>query len=614
MRSLWNRLRWRWLLGGVALLVCAGGFARFATMRDQTTALTSLTVPVRRATFSQTVTGSGPLAPARAATLAFSTSGQVQLVNVTAGDHVRQGQVVARLDDKAAQYAVQEAQADLDQRIAALAATQSISITENAIAQAQAKVALAQGQLQAAQASAAADTLSGESNLALARTRQQSTEQGDVPAELQAADLKTQAAELSLAKTRDNASAEKSNAQIALNAALDSLAAAQKRYSDAYWLNDQVKRTRRDPNTLKNDAQPESGKLTDNQVRAYQQALDAAQLALQQAEHAVQTAQLAYDLARQQETNAVQQAEQELADARQNQAITTASAAQVSLASAHDQVVQNQAALLKQRAANTSSVASAQNNLAAAQANLQILQHPSAPSASAIAAAQAQVAAARADLYAAQQTLNNMALRAPFDAIVSAVAIAPGTTVAAGATALTLVDTHQLTVDIAIGENDIVHMAPGLAVDLQPEVLPGVVLTGTVQTVPISPTFVYGAPSYPLRIVIQNAPAPVRLGMTVDITITTLTNVDALLVPLEAVQGEGQNATVQRLVDQRISTVPVRLGLQNDTEVEIIGGVAEGDTIVLPQSDSQASTTTGQAQGGGLFGGGGAPRGAPPPP
>jgi HlyD family secretion protein len=274
--------------------------------------------------------------------------------------------------------------------------------------------------------------------------------------------------------------------------------------------------------------------------------------------------------------------------------------------------VQNQAALLKQRAANTSSVASAQSNLAAAQANLQALQHPSAPSASAIAAAQAQVAAARATLYAAQQTLNGTVLQAPFDAIVSAVALAPGTTAAAGVAALTLVDMQRLTVDIAVGENDIVHMAPGLAVDLQPEALPGMVITGTVQTVPISPTFVYGAPSYPLRVVVQSPPAAVRLGMTVDITITTLAHPDALLVPLEAVQGQGQSATVQRLVDQLVSTVPVTLGLQNDTAVEVVGGDVEGDTLVLPQSDSETSTTTGQAQGGGLFGGG--PPGGPPPP
>lgn len=420
MRSLWNRLRWRWTIGGLALLVCAAGVAWFAATRSQATAYTPATVRVRRATFSQTVTGSGPLAPAHAATLTFSSSGQVQSVDITGGDLVRKGQVLARLDDQAAQYAVQEAQADLDQRIAALTATQSISVTETDIAQAQAKVALAQAQFQAAQASAAADTLSGESNLALARTKQQTTEQGDIPAELQAAHLKSQAAELSLVKTRDSVSADKANAQVALNAALDSLAAAQKRYSDTYWLNDQVKRTRRDPNTLKNDAQPENGKLTNNQVRAYEQALDDGRLALQQAEHAVQTAQLAYDLARQQEMSAVRQAEQELADARQNEATTTASAARLSLASARDQVVQNQAAQLKQRAANTSTVASAQSNLAAAQAELWALLHPSAPSASTIAAAQSQVAAAREALYQNQQALSGTLIRAPFDAVVSA--------------------------------------------------------------------------------------------------------------------------------------------------------------------------------------------------
>ena len=153
-------------------------------------------------------------------------------------------------------------------------------------------------------------------------------------------------------------------------------------------------------------------------------------------------------------------------------------------------------------------------------------------------------------------------------------------------------------------------MSAGLAADLQPEALPGTVLAGTVQTVPISPTFAYGAPSYPLRVVVPNPPASVRLGMTVGITITTLAHAEALLVPLEAVQGEGEAATVQRLVDQHVSTVPVVLGLQNDTEVEVLGGIAAGDLLVLPQSGGETSAATGQPQGGGLFGGGGPP---PPP-
>ena len=71
-------------------------------------------------------------------------------------------------------------------------------------------------------------------------------------------------------------------------------------------------------------------------------------------------------------------------------------------------------------------------------------------------------------------------------------------------------------------------------------------------------------------------------------------------------QDQGDGATVQRLADQLTVTVPVMLGQQNETEVEVLSGVAEGDTLVLPQSDANSSATAGQQQGG-LFGG-------PPPP
>jgi hypothetical protein len=133
-----------------------------------------------------------------------------------------------------------------------------------------------------------------------------------------------------------------------------------------------------------------------------------------------------------------------------------------------------------------------------------------------------------------------------------------------------------------------------------------------VQTLPISPTFIYGALTYLVRMIIQGAPSSVRLGMTVDMTMTTLTHPGALVVPLEAVQGAGDSATVQRLANQHITTAPVTLGQQNETEIEVLSGVAEGDTLVLPQSETDSSTTTGQSQGGGLFGGN--PGGGPPPP
>src|SRR5690349_6087071 len=95
----WKRRRW--IVGALALIVCLVGIWWFVGPGRQTTTSTLTTVTVRRTTFSQSVTGSGSLAPVRSATLAFGTSGQVQSVLVAPGDQVRRGQILARLDGQA---------------------------------------------------------------------------------------------------------------------------------------------------------------------------------------------------------------------------------------------------------------------------------------------------------------------------------------------------------------------------------------------------------------------------------------------------------------------------------------------------------------------------------
>jgi HlyD family secretion protein len=85
------------------------------------------------------VTASGTLLPAKRANLAFKTTGQAISVTVKAGDKVKKGDLLIRLDAADAQAAVAVAQAQLDQTKA--------GPTKEEIAAAQAQLATAQAQL-----------------------------------------------------------------------------------------------------------------------------------------------------------------------------------------------------------------------------------------------------------------------------------------------------------------------------------------------------------------------------------------------------------------------------------------------------------------------------------
>ena len=150
-----NGLGNRWLWVGVVLLICAGGavftFIRFG---NATAAPTQDTVVVTRGTLVSSILGSGAIAPQQSLNLAFLTGGLVTQVLVKPGDTVSQGQTLAKLDDRALQIQVTNAQAGLDSAKARLQQIQQGTARPEDIAAAQAAVKSAQAASDAALQSA----------------------------------------------------------------------------------------------------------------------------------------------------------------------------------------------------------------------------------------------------------------------------------------------------------------------------------------------------------------------------------------------------------------------------------------------------------------------------
>ncbi|MGB3956026.1 MAG: biotin/lipoyl-binding protein, partial [Brooklawnia sp.] len=86
-------------------------------------------VTVTRTTETRTVGLAGTIAPQQQANVSFAVPGTVQQVEVRVGDEVRQGQALARLDDRDLANAVALAQAQLS---AAFAQLETIEQTDGA--------------------------------------------------------------------------------------------------------------------------------------------------------------------------------------------------------------------------------------------------------------------------------------------------------------------------------------------------------------------------------------------------------------------------------------------------------------------------------------------------
>lgn len=196
------------------------------------------------------------------------------------------------------------------------------------------------------------------------------------------------------------------------------------------------------------------------------------------------------------------------------------------------------------------------------------------------AAEQARGAFARAEraVTLARNAANYATLTADADGIVSAVLAEPGQVLAAGAPAMRLSHTGELEAAVAIPEMlvDRVRSAPARVAFWA---LPGVQVGATLRE--LSPNADPTTRTYLARYSLTNAPADVRLGMSLTVTLVDKVENVARL-PLGALFDEGAGPTVW-VVNPATGAVkqsPVHVaGYENDCAL-VVDGVTEGAKVV----------------------------------
>jgi membrane fusion protein, multidrug efflux system len=195
---------------------------------------------------------------------------------------------------------------------------------------------------------------------------------------------------------------------------------------------------------------------------------------------------------------------------------------------------------------------------------------------------------AEAQVALAQARLSRMRVVAPFDGTVGLRNINLGDYVKDGADLVNLEDTSQLTVDFRLPERYQSRIASGQPVQVQLDALPGKSFSARVQAV--DPLLDANGRSIAVRAMLPPVPGgELRPGMFARVTTVFSTNDAALVVPEEAIvpqggrqfvikldkDGEGDGA---KLVSRRVE---VQLGVRRGPQVQVVSGVAEGETVVV---------------------------------
>ncbi len=146
------------LLWAIAVVLVVGG-GLYARNKSAHQGPYYETQVVSRGAVRQTVDVTGQVTPNDRLSLAFKSSALITNINVKAGDHVKQGQVLATLDTRELTFAIQRAQASLANTQATLRSRQagetkeSIEISVAALDQAKANLAKAKNDLEIAKIS-----------------------------------------------------------------------------------------------------------------------------------------------------------------------------------------------------------------------------------------------------------------------------------------------------------------------------------------------------------------------------------------------------------------------------------------------------------------------------
>jgi len=213
------------------------------------------------------------------------------------------------------------------------------------------------------------------------------------------------------------------------------------------------------------------------------------------------------------------------------------------------------------------------------------------------------LAQARLSLESAQRTLEDTVLVAPLGGTITELNIQVGEMASAGQPVVVLSDLAVLEVEVNLDETDVAQVTIGQEALVSVDAFPDAELIGEVTYIAPVAQIQSGVVLYPVTVQLSPTDLPVRAGMTADVEIVTASQEGALIVPLRAVHTEGERAYVNRLAGDQVERVEVTLGLMTDTEVEITGGLAEGDVVIVVAGPSQGPT--GQMPGPfRMFGGG----------
>jgi len=194
---------------------------------------------------------------------------------------------------------------------------------------------------------------------------------------------------------------------------------------------------------------------------------------------------------------------------------------------------------------------------------------------------------AKANLERTETLLQFAKITAPFSGMVTKRLVDPGAFIPAAtsgsaaqnAAIVTLMDFNKVRIQVAVPELEASLVAKGEPVRVSVDGLPGRSFDGDITR--FSYALDEATKTMLAEVELPNAKLELRPGMYATVKIGIERKQEALLAPAEALVTEKTGAFVFTVVDSRARKVPVKIGFNDGTNVEIVSGLTPGQALIV---------------------------------
>lgn len=196
-----------------------------------------------------------------------------------------------------------------------------------------------------------------------------------------------------------------------------------------------------------------------------------------------------------------------------------------------------------------------------------------------IDSAQGQLTSAQGRLENAEAQVSYTELRSPIDGVVTDRPLFPGETAAAGAPAITVMDTRSLIAKLHISQAAAQQLKIGGAAELT---IPGVDDPQAATVALISPALDPGSTTVEVWLKLPNPGGRFKVGTPVHATISGLTIPKAVQLPTAAILPTDDGSTTVLVIgpDGAAHKRPVQVGMRTTEKVQIVSGITPSDMVV----------------------------------